>query len=420
MIERGSALGASLERIRRDIETIACFSSSRRGTGRLTFTLEYWAAVDYVADQLAAIGYERRTTIHGNTRFRARGADWDLPAVIVGSHLDAVPDGGRFDGVAGVVAGVEIARLLAERGDATARPYEVVVFAEEEGARFGRVLAGSKAMVGVLTLEALAEMKDSSGVGYLEALGSSGEKAAAEPHDVLEPGDIAAYFELHIEQSLVLESARVPIGIVQAVTGIRQYSISYEGTANHAGATPMHLRNDSLAAAAEAILSVEKHAAGSVAGTTVGTVGRIVNDPNAANVISGRTEYSIDLRDTDVGALVEVSEATLASVREIAERRGMRADVHMTTASDAVVLSPRLRQSLADVAARLGVDYLEMPSGAAHDAQEIARIADAVMLFVPSIGGRSHCPEEDTPYETVALGVDVIFEAVVQECGLGA
>ena len=420
MIERGSALGASLERIRRDIEAIACFSSSRRGTGRLTFTLEYWAAVDYVADQLGAIGYERRTTIHGNTRFRTRGADWDLPAVIVGSHLDAVPDGGRFDGVAGVVAGVEIARLLAERGDATARPYEVVVFAEEEGARFGRVLAGSKAMVGVLPLEALAEMKDSSGVGYLEALGSSGQNAAAERHDVLERGDIAAYFELHIEQSLVLESARVPIGIVQAITGIRQYVISYEGTANHAGATPMHLRSDSLAAAAEAILSVEKHAAGSVTGTTVGTVGRIVNGPNAANVISGRTEYSIDLRDTDVGALVEVSESTLASIREIAERRGLRADVRMTTTSDAVVLSPRLRRSLADVAARLGVDYLEMPSGAAHDAQEIARIADAVMLFVPSIGGRSHCPEEDTPYETVALGVDVIFEAVVQECGLGA
>lgn len=413
-------MGASLERIRRNIETIACFSSSNHGTGRLTFTSEYWAAVEYVADQLAAIGYERRTTIHGNTRFRARGVDWNLPAVMVGSHLDAVPDGGRFDGVAGVVAGVEIARLLAERGDATARPYEVVVFAEEEGARFGRVLAGSKAMVGGLTLEALAEMKDSSGVGYLEALGSSGENAAAESHDVFGPGDIAAYFELHIEQSLVLESARVPIGIVQAITGIRQYRISYKGTANHAGATPMHLRNDSLAAAAEAILSVEKHAAGSVTGTTVGTVGRIVNDPNAANVIPGRTEYSIDLRDTDVGALVEVSESTLASIREIAERRGMLADVHMTAASDAVVLSPRLRQSLVDAAVRLGAVYLEMPSGAAHDAQEIARIADAAMLFVPSIGGRSHCPEEDTPYETVALGVDVIFEAVLHECGLGA
>jgi allantoate deiminase len=420
MVGRGSALRASPERIRCDIETIACFTSSNHGVGRLTFTSEYWAAVEYVAEQLAAIGYERRTTIHGNTRFRARCADWNLPAVMVGSHLDAVPDGGRFDGVAGVVAGVEIARLLAERGDAIARPYEVVVFAEEEGARFGRVLAGSKAMVGGLTLGALAEMKDSSGVGYIEALGSSGENAAAEPHDVLGSGDIAAYFELHIEQSLVLESARVPIGIVQAITGIRQYTVSYAGVANHAGATPMDLRRDSLAAAAQAIAAVEKHAAGSVTGTTVGTVGMILSRPNAANVIPGHTVFSVDLRDTNADELGRVSKSVLESIERIAEERNVRAEARLVAESAPVVLSRRLRDALTESAARQRIDYLEMTSGAAHDAQEMARIADAAMVFVPSIGGRSHCPEEDTPYETVALGVDVIFEAVVHECGLGA
>jgi allantoate deiminase len=408
-----------VERIRRDIESIASFSSSSRGTGRLTFTPEYWAAVDYVADQLAEIGYEGRTTVHGNTRFRRPEAGWETPAVTVGSHLDAVPEGGRFDGVAGVVAGVEIARLLAEGDVATGRPYEVVVFAEEEGARFGRVLTGSKAMVGEITAGALAEMTDASGVSYLEALARRAEHAPAGLPDVLGPGDIAAYFELHVEQSLILESAHVPIGIVQAITGIRQYRIAYAGTANHAGATPMRLRSDSLAAAAEAILSVEKHAAGSATGTSVGTVGMIVAEPNAANVIPGRTEFSVDLRDTDVGALVQISESVLASVREIGERRGVHAAVQMTAASDAVVLSPRLRRALIDAAVRRGIDYLEMPSGAAHDAQEIARIADAAMVFVPSIGGRSHCPEEDTPYETIGLGVDVILEAVLQECGEG-
>jgi len=412
-------LGASLERIRRDIETIARFSSSRRGIGRLTFTSEYWAAVDYVADQLAAVGYERRTTIHGNTRFRARGADWGLPAVTVGSHLDAVPDGGRFDGVAGVVAGVEIARLFAERGDATARPYEVVVFAEEEGARFGRVLAGSKAMVGGLTLEALAEMQDSSGVGYLEALGSRAENAPTGLRDVLGTGDIAAYFELHIEQSLVLESARVPIGIVQAITGIRQYRVAYTGVANHAGATPMHLRRDSLAAAAQAIAAVEKHAAGSVTGTTVGTVGMIASQPNAANVIPGHTVFSVDLRDTDADDLGRISKSVLESIERIAEERKVSAEVRSVADSAPVVLSRRLRDALTESAARLGIDYLELPSGAAHDAQEIARIADAAMVFVPSAGGRSHCPEEDTPYESIALGVDVLLEAVQKEGGRG-
>ena len=130
-------MSASVERIRSDIESIARFSSSSPGTGRLTFSEDYWRALDFTAARLADCGYERRTTAHGNTRFRLRGAGWDLPAVSVGSHLDAVPEGGRFDGVAGVVAGVEIARLLAEGGYTTRRPYEVIVFAEEEGARFG-------------------------------------------------------------------------------------------------------------------------------------------------------------------------------------------------------------------------------------------------------------------------------------------
>jgi allantoate deiminase len=420
--DQGGARGdhrvsASAERIRSDIDTIARFSSSSPGTGRLTFTPHYWAAVDFVAGQLAEMGYERRTTVHGNTRFRLRGADWSVPAVSVGSHLDAVPDGGRFDGVAGVVAGVEIARLLAEGDYKTGRPYEVIVFAEEEGARFGSVLTGSKAMVGEISASALAEMRDANGVGYLEALGPTSEEAAGGLLGVVGRGDIAAHFELHIEQSLVLESARVPVGIVQAITGIRQYSVSYTGTANHAGATPMRLRTDSLAAAAEAILSVEEAATAS--GTTVGTVGMVANDPNAANVIPGRTVFSVDLRDIDAGVLALVGAEVLSRIRHIADRRHVRADVVATAASDAVVLSHRLRQTLMDAAARLGIEYLEMPSGAAHDTQEIARVADAAMVFVPSIGGRSHCPEEDTPCGTIALATDIIFEAVLQECGGG-
>ena len=404
---------ASLERIRRDIETIARCSAAGPGISRLTFTPEYWAAVDYVAGQLATLGYERTTTSHGNTRFRRRGADPGLPPVAVGSHLDAVPHGGRFDGVAGVVAGVEIARLLAERGIEPERPYEVLVFAEEEGARFGSVLTGSKAMVGGLTRDALAQMKDADGVSYLEALGPRGEHAM-DADDVLAARGLAAYFELHIEQSLVLETARVPIGIVQAITGIRQYRVVFSGVANHAGATPMRLRRDSLAAAAQVIASVEKLAASTATGATVGTVGMLVNEPNAANVVPGRTVLVVDLRDTDAAALDEVSERVLESIETIAAERGIRAEVRRTAESAPTVLSPRLRDVLIESATREGFDHLEMPSGAAHDAQEIARIADAAMLFVPSIGGRSHCPEEDTPYEAITQAVGVLMGALTK------
>jgi allantoate deiminase len=405
-------LGASLERIRRDVETIAQCSSRGPGIGRLSFTPEYWAAVDYVAGQLAALGYERTTTSHGNTRFRKCDADRGLPAIAVGSHLDAVPHGGRFDGVAGVVAGIEIARLLAELDMLSGRPYEVLVFAEEEGARFGSVLTGSKAMVGRLTYETLAQMKDAAGISYLEALGPRGELASADAGDVLTPTDLAAYFELHIEQSLVLETARVPIGIVQAITGVRQHRVAFSGVVNHAGATPMGLRRDSLAAAAQAIQSVERLAASSATGTAVGTVGMVQNEPNVANVVPGRTVFTVDLRDTDAAALDEVGEAVLRSIETIAAERQIRAEVQLTAESAPTVLSPRLRDALMDSAVRQGVGYLEMPSGAAHDAQEIARISDVAMIFVPSIGGRSHCPEEDTPYGAIAQAVDVLVGAV--------
>jgi allantoate deiminase len=406
-------LRASLERIHQDIETIAKCSAVGPGISRLTFTPEYWAAVDYVAGQLAALGYERTTTSHGNTRFRKRGADPGLPAVAVGSHLDAVPRGGRFDGVAGVVAGVEIARLLAERGSESERPYEVLVFAEEEGARFGSVLTGSKAMVAGLTRDALAQMKDADGIGYLAALGPRGAHAR-DADDVLAAGDLAAYFELHIEQSLVLETARVPLGIVQAITGIRHYRVVFSGVANHAGATPMGLRRDSLAAAAQVIASVERLAAGTGTGTTVGTVGMLVNEPNAANVVPGRTVLVVDLRDTDAAALDSVSERVLESIETIAAERQIGAEVRLTAESAPTILSPRLRDALIESATREGVDYLEMPSGAAHDAQEIARISDVAMLFVPSIGGRSHCPEEDTPYEAITQAVDVLMGALTR------
>jgi hydantoinase/carbamoylase family amidase len=255
-------------------------------------------------------------------------------------------------------------------------------------------------------------MKDANGTSYLEALGEKGGHASTAPGDVLGARDVASYFELHIEQSLVLEAAHVPIGIVQAIVGLRQYRVTYSGVADHAGATPMGLRRDSLAAAAQAIAAVEELAGDSATGVTVGTVGMLVNEPNAANVIPARTVFSVDLRDTDAATLDEIGEGVLERIQRIAEERRVDARVTLTAESAPVVLSSRLRDTLIRSAERQGIDYLEMPSGAAHDAQEIALITDAAMIFVPSIGGRSHCPEEDTPYEAIALGVDVLLGAI--------
>jgi len=407
-------LRASSQRIKEDVEAIARFTARGPGVNRLSFSPEHLEAIRYVEQQLRPLGFEMQMTPHGNVRFRRQQDGWDRPAVMVGSHLDAVPNGGRFDGVAGVVAAVEVARLLHESREALARPYEVVVFAEEEGARFGGVLTGSQAMVGRLSRDRARELRDAQGTSYLEALGALGVDTAAWEEAVIRPGDVCAYLELHVEQSLVLEQEHVPVGIVTAIAGIRKYQVTYRGVANHAGATPMDLRHDSLVGAAEAILAVSEVAASSPEGPAVATVGWISNSPNVSNVIPGETRFSLDVRDTDPVRLARASEALLARIRDIGARRGLEVAVEQTAATEPVRMSTRVREGLRQAAREAGIPFLEMPSGAGHDAQEMARVTDAGMIFVPSEGGRSHCPEEFTRYEDIALGSEILYRAVLK------
>ncbi len=407
---------SSVARIQRDLQEISKFTRPGPGTNRLSFTAEHLAAVDYVRRELAAAGYEMKMTPHGNFRFRMAGSDWSRPAVTAGSHLDAVPGGGRFDGVVGVVAAVEVARLLALARESCLEPcrlpYEVVVFSEEEGSRFGGVLTGSMASTGHLTRSQAARLLDGSGVSYLEAAESAGADTAGWDGAVFRTGDIEAYFEMHIEQSVVLEEKRLSLGIVTGITGIRQYRVRLLGVANHAGATPMALRQDSLAAAAECILAVEHIASQVPGGTAVGTVGYLVSGPNVTNVIPGETRFSIDLRDLDMARLESVSASVISRVREIAARRGVSVDIELSGETRAVLLAERTRSALAGAARAAGTSFMEMPSGAGHDANLMALVTDAGMLFVPSVGGRSHCPEEETAFEDIAAGVDVLYRAV--------
>jgi len=405
-------MNASSERIRQDIAAINRHTAGEPGINRLSFTSEHRAAVDYVRSQLATLGYEMRMTPHGNYRFRRAGGDWSTPAVAAGSHLDSVPGGGRFDGVAGVVAAMEVARLLHRAGGEPSRPYEVIIFSEEEGSRFGGVLTGSKAMVGALGRDDLAGMRDPDGVSYIEALERAGFDSGDWDEAVARKGDIDAYFELHIEQSVVLEQRGLSVGIVTGITGIRQYRVTFTGTANHAGATPMPLRRDSLAAAAEAFLAVESLARQAPSGTMVGTVGLVNNAPNVANVIPGETFFSMDLRDVDERSLIDTSEAIESRVAAIAAGRDIICQLRKTADAAPVALAERARRALLDGAKTAGIEVLEMPSGAAHDAQEVARVADVGMIFVPSVAGRSHCPEEETAFEDIADGTSVLYQAV--------
>lgn len=405
----------SIDRIQRHVETIARFTATPgAGATRLSFTPEYRAACDYMAGVARSIGMDARYDAVGNLRLRLAGRRPDQPFVVIGSHLDTVRNGGNFDGVLGVVCAMEVAQTLVENGITPGRAIEVISFVEEEGTSFRCPLAGSKALTGFIEPQEIAGLRNEQGESF-EALarrfGLEPDRLAGER---LSPGDVHAMFELHIEQGAVLEAEGLPVGIIGRIAGSENYHVRLSGQADHAGTTPMHLRRDALAGAAEAILAVERIAAEPERRETVATVGRIGCVPNSTNVVPGHVEFSIDVRDIDEQAIASASTAIRDTLAGIAEHRGLLCEIELTGKSEPYGLSEKVAARLADIAGRHGIVFRRLHSGALHDAAMMTRITDVGMIFVPSRNGRSHCPEESTAYADIEKGANLLLHAVVE------
>jgi allantoate deiminase len=409
-----AAFAINIDRLWHDIETLATFSAGGEGVNRLTFSKEDRAARAYLREQMTSAGLAVVEVPPGVLLGRLSPPGSSGPAVMSGSHIDAVPAGGRFDGIVGVVGALEVGRVLAEQRVALKHPYEVVVYPEEEGTRFGAVLTGSKAWVGELRAPQLAAMQDRDGISYLDAMAGYGLQTDELERHSFQPGQAKALLELHIEQSVVLEAHSVQIGVVTSITGIRGFEVVLRGVANHAGATPMDRRRDALAGAAEIVLALERLAP-TLGLHTVCTVGQIACRPGARNVIPGEVQFSIDFRD------VEPLDAKWARVepqlRAIASARQLAMEIRPLAASEPVALSPAIQELLEQVCARRGLSSMRMPSGAVHDAQVMAPLVDTGMIFIPSRGGRSHCPEEYSEPGQVEQGANVLLDAVVALAG---
>jgi allantoate deiminase len=382
----------------------------RGGWTRLAYTPEELAATELVAGWMSSAGLAVRSDAVGNTFGRwPRGSG---AAVWTGSHVDTVPNGGRFDGPAGVLASLAAVEALQEAGVAPATPIEVCVFVGEEGSRFHGLL-GSRAVVEGLDDDELraADAEGTTLAAAMDACGLDPQRAAEAR---VRPQDVAAYLELHIEQGPVLEMAERPAGIVTAIAGPLQFQAEITGRADHAGTTPMGARADSLLAAAEVALELERIA--SAGSSTVATVGRLVCAPGAPNVIAGRTEFSVDLRDIDAGARGDAERLFRAAFDRIVSARGLRGQLHEVLRVAPQPTSGRLVSLLEESAAAAGVPVMRLPSGAAHDAMVLGRITDSGMVFVRSVGGRSHAPEEETTTEDLAAGAAVLAECLRALC----
>jgi len=400
------------ERIRKDIENINAFNATPgKGITRQTFTAEYQGALGYVVDQFNQFGATVSICPGGNVRGRLSGSDENSPAVMMGSHLDSVVNGGQFDGVVGVVTALEAARSMVEDGIDHRLPVDVVIFPEEEGSRFGRGLLGSSIWTGILGTERLDSIEDANGIAYLEAMAQAGLNV--DDNSLLTPSALAAMLEVHIEQGSILEKKGHRIGLVEAIAGIQQLNITIKGTADHAGTTPMEDRSDPLQAAARIIIEIDKIAR-STGPHTVATVGRIICEPAQVNVIPGLVRFSVDVRDSDKKLLDSAVAKINQIVQSICNERRLEVDFVRLSEAEPVVLSDGIIDLLEKKSHENDITPFRMISGAGHDTALVAELTKAGMIFVPSRDGLSHCPQEFSRLEDIALACEILLAAVVE------
>lgn len=401
----------SIDRIRADIEAIArCTATPGEGATRPTFSAEWADARAYVIAQAEGAGCVVRTDAAGNVHARLKSVGWDAPAWLVGSHIDSVPHGGDYDGVAGVVVGLELLRSAREENLAELA-VELIVFAEEEGPTFGLGMIGSRVWVGEVEEETLQQLKNARGQTYIEAGRPFGVDPARFVADRLDPSRYLGLIEVHIEQGPGMWRRDQGLAIVRSIAGRRQYRVVVTGEANHAGATSMADRRDALVGAADIIRELRRLALD--IGECVITVGWIENQPNAINVVPGRVVFMVDFRAPDDAGLNQGRIQIAELVDGTAKFNGVQAALTLSEAIPARPLDGRLRGLLTRAAASLGLDDVPTTvSGALHDSAVVAPHIPTAMLFVPSRDGISHHPAEFSRVEDIADAAHVVERLV--------
>lgn len=376
------------------------------GVRRLAYSDADRDARTRVMTWMREAGLAPHVDVVGNIVGRRDGTDpWRKP-LLFGSHVDSVPDGGDYDGPLGTLAAIEAAQVIAEQGLALHHPIEVVVWANEEGG-----LYGSRAVSGQLPAVELHNVSR-SGKTVAEGIAFIGGDPARVHEARRAAGDIAGYLELHIEQGAVLERAGVDIGVVEGIVGLREWTVTITGVANHGGTTPMDQRHDALLAAARFIDMVNRVVC-SMPGRQVGTVGRLEASPGAVNAIAGLAVCSLELRDLHDATIDTLYARITDEARRIADETGTTFAFADLMAAAPAPSDPRLRDAITRAAAALGLSSRVMPSGAGHDAQAMATLGPMGMIFIPSVGGISHSPEEYSTPEAVEHGGNVLLGAVL-------
>lgn len=402
-----------LERIKRDILALAKIGRCEqdRGIYRMAFTDADIQGKQWLTDQIQQAdliaGSDGAMNISGTL-----SGTTDLPRVLVGSHIDTVPCAGALDGTLGVVVGLECLRTLREQGFQPQRTLELIAFSDEEG-RFGGMF-GSQALCGHLNPQLLETMSDLSGVTLGDELRRHGHDPLAALEAARVPESIAGYVELHIEQGPVLDRTKKAVGIVDEITGLFTWAVTLRGEANHAGTTPMEMRNDAFMGLADFAHEIPRILEENGSDRSRTTIGKAQILPGATNTVPGLVEFSLDVRDTSELVLEELGAAFRKALSAIARRRNLMFEFEQKSYLKPVACHDAIVQTLLNQADRLQLEHLRMPSGAAHDAQIMGSIVPVGMIFVPSKNGQSHSPAEWTAWTDIEAGANLMLQTLIE------
>jgi N-carbamoyl-L-amino-acid hydrolase len=405
-------------RLLRDLNAISRIGIGDRGSvTRLVFSIKELRSRQLLIHLMRQAGLQIEVDRIGNIFGRLNAAGPHAPAVLAGSHLDTVPHGGKFDGTMGVIGALEAIRTLKERKVSLRSALEVVCFVGEESSRFGYSTLGSSLLAGQVHPGELANAADARGTRLDSVLADLGIHPGNLRSLRRDPATVKAYLELHIEQGPILEAKKKPIGVVTSIAAPTRFKVLIRGQADHSGTTPMEMRKDALVGAAECIAALEticRRYSRVEKGRVVGTVGAIQIEPGVINAVPGTAELSVDIRSITAAAKKRVVRLVQAEMREITRRRGLRIEILPIREEDPVPLDNRLVHLLEECCAARNIAYEVMPSGAGHDAMQMAKIAPAGMLFIPSRRGISHSPLEWSDPEHICLGTQLLTDALIR------
>ena len=408
-------LSVSLSRLQNRVLALARFGAlPGGGVTRMCWSPPYEEARTWLLGELKTAGLATWVDPAGNVfgGLGVEGLRSATPVVLTGSHIDTVPEGGILDGALGVLAGLECLHVIRESGTRIARPLAVAAWSDEEG-RYGS-LFGSRAFCGRLDAAAIPKMAAVDGDRLVDAMGRAGFDATRATEAAAPRGSVAAYVELHIEQGPRLEEAGVPIGVVEAIVGVRRTRLVFHGQADHAGTTPMERRRDAFLAAAEYALKARELVVTRGGPRAVTNIGVVQVHPGASNIVPGRAELVHEMRDPDAGVLERLARECDALAREVAATRGIRVELRPMSATTPAPCAPRVQSTIEAACASLGLASRRLYSAAGHDAQNLAGVTESGMIFIPSRGGKSHRVDEMSDWDAIECGANVLLHTLLR------